>query len=240
TSGFLSSLPTIDTISENSRSAAVRNWRRWRGSTPWLANSTADLVTSMLLASNKPATGSIRPNLTSSLASSSLQPVRPCSSASDTERALRSTASAMSLSTACGATGAPPGNAAGASPRSTASRWSLMTFSGRYWSRWTDKMNRKRLTSEAEYLRYPAEVRCGIIRPLSSKKRILEAVTRGNSFLSSASTSPIFRAACRTVSWREASSRGLRAASKIGKGSTPRMYGYVGVLDAGGQNLELY
>src|SRR3954465_10159715 len=73
-------------------------------------------------------------------------------------------------------------------------------------------MNRSRSTSSCRNLRYPDGVRSGSTRPCSSRKRILEIVTSGNSVRSVDSTSPMLigevRPACRRSSRRWASATG--------------------------------
>src|SRR5918999_1021944 len=79
------------------------------------------------------------------------------------------------------------------SPRSSASRCSLMTRSGRYWSRWAASTYRSRATSAEENFRYPDGVRWGWTRSSDSRYRILLIVTSGKSSRSTVSTSPIVR-----------------------------------------------
>src|SRR4051794_29042229 len=85
----------------------------------------------------------------------------------------------------------PPATVRRGSPRSRASRCSLMTRSGRYWSRWAARTYRSRLTSARENFRYPEGVRCGWTRSSDSRYRILLIVTSGKSSRRTASTSPM-------------------------------------------------
>src|SRR4051812_8688412 len=112
----------------------------------------------------------------------------------------------------------PPATVGRGSPRSRASRCSLMTRSGRYWSRWAARTYRSRLTSARENFRYPEGVRCGWTRSSDSRYRILLIVTSGKSSRRTASTSPmVSRGVCRSAASPSARSRSGTAVTSLSR-----------------------